>query len=77
MKKYIITILLLLATIFTYSQQQSVTTQGTEFVTAFIQNSSHSAGESGFELSLMVSAKSSGISYFRLLNSPLSPATII
>ncbi|MBQ6276784.1 MAG: gliding motility-associated C-terminal domain-containing protein [Bacteroidales bacterium] len=57
MKKYIITILLLLATIFTYSQQQSVTTQGTEFVTAFIQNSSHSAGESGFELSLMVSAK--------------------
>ena len=57
MKRYIITTLMLLATIFTYSQQQSVTTQGTEFVTAFIQNSSHSAGESGFELSLMVSAK--------------------
>ena len=57
MKKYIITILILLATSLAYSQHQSVTTQGTEFFTAFIQNSSHTAGESGFELSLMVSAK--------------------
>ncbi len=57
MKRYIITILILLATSIVYSQHQSVTTQGTEFWAVFLQNSDHTAGESGFELSLMVSAK--------------------
>ena len=57
MKKYIITILILLATSIAYSQQQSVTTQGTEFFAVFMLNGSHSVGDSGLELSLMVTAK--------------------
>ncbi|MBQ4476771.1 MAG: gliding motility-associated C-terminal domain-containing protein [Bacteroidales bacterium] len=57
MKRYIITILILLATSIVYSQHQSVTTQGTEFWAAFLLNSDHSVGDSGLELSLMVTAK--------------------
>ena len=57
MKRYIITILILLATSIVYSQHQSVTTQGTEFWAAFLRNGSHDTGESELELSLMVSAK--------------------
>lgn len=55
--KRLITILILLATGLAYSQQRSVTTQGTEFFAVFLQNSDHTAGQTGFELSLMVSAK--------------------
>ncbi|MBQ1694918.1 MAG: PKD domain-containing protein, partial [Bacteroidales bacterium] len=57
LKRYIITILILLATSIVYSQHQSVTTQGTEFWAAFLRNGSHDTGESELELSLMVSAK--------------------
>ncbi|MBO7133820.1 MAG: gliding motility-associated C-terminal domain-containing protein [Bacteroidales bacterium] len=57
MKKYIITILILLATSLAYSQHQSVTTQGTEFFAVFMQNGGHTAGDSELELSLMVSSK--------------------
>ena len=57
MKKYIITILTLLATSIAYSQQQSVTTQGKEFFAVFLQNSTYTAGGSDLELCLMVTAK--------------------
>lgn len=57
MRRFLIFIIMLLASSLAYSQQQSVTTQGTEFFAVFLQNSDHTAGESGFELSLMVSAK--------------------
>ncbi|MBR5984143.1 MAG: gliding motility-associated C-terminal domain-containing protein [Bacteroidales bacterium] len=56
MKRFIL-LIMLLATSLVYSQQQSVTTQGTEFFAVFMQNSSHTAGDSELELSLMVTSK--------------------
>lgn len=57
MKRFVILIISFLAVSIAYPQQQSVTTQGTEFWTVFMLNSDLTAGDSGLELSLMVTAK--------------------
>ena len=59
MRRFLIFIIILLASSLAYSQQQSVTTQGTEFFAVFLQNGSHTVGDSELELSLMVTAKRS------------------
>lgn len=48
---------MIFATGFAYAQQQSISTQGTEFWAVFMQNSSHETGTSDLELSIFVSAK--------------------
>ena len=57
MRRLLIFIIMLLASSLAYSQQQSVTTQGTEFFAVFMQNSTYTAGGSDLELSLMVTSK--------------------
>ena len=57
MRRLLIFIALLIATTIAYSQHQSVTTQGTEFWAVFMLNGSHTVGDSGLELSLMVTSK--------------------
>ena len=57
MRRFWLFIIMLIATSVVYSQHQSVTTQGTEFWAVFMLNGSHTVGDSGLELSLMVTAK--------------------
>lgn len=55
--KRLLIIIMIFVTGISFAQQQSVTTQGREFFTVFMQNGSDAAGTSDLELSILVSAK--------------------
>lgn len=56
MKKTLLILFTVISCI-TFAQQQSISTQGTEFWAVFMQNFNHSTGTSALELSILVSAK--------------------